>query len=227
MKSSRHAKQSVITLIATVFALAISTAAVHAQSTSSSIRVVVVDETGAAAGSVPVVITHGPTGRTQSATSSASGIVSARGLAVGGPYTVTVATGSGYLSPGVRNITIKLDQTEVVTLSVSTESIEEITVLGSQMVQELRAGVGRDFNRAEIDATPSISRDFISTLATDPKILVDNSVARGPAVSMAGQNFRFNSVTIDGVAQNDNFGLSKNASATQRTPISIDAIEST
>jgi len=32
-------------------------------------------------------------------------------------------------------------------------------------------------------------------------------------------------VTIDGVAQNDNFGLSKNASAGQRTPISIDAIE--
>ena len=42
---------------------------------------------------------------------------------------------------------------------------------------------------------------------------------------MAGQNFRFNSITIDGVAQNDNFGLSKNASATQRAPISIDAVE--
>ncbi|NNF16570.1 MAG: TonB-dependent receptor, partial [Gammaproteobacteria bacterium] len=76
-----------------------------------------------------------------------------------------------------------------------------------------------------IDAVPSISRDFVSTLSIDPKILVDTSVARGPAVSMAGQNFRFNSVTIDGVAQNDNFGLSKNASATQRSPISIDAIE--
>jgi hypothetical protein len=85
--------------------------------------------------------------------------------------------------------------------------------------------VGRDFDRSTIDGTPSLSRDFVSTLATEPKILVDNSVARGPAVSMAGQNFRFNSVTIDGVAQNDNFGLSKNASATQRTPISIDAIE--
>ena len=45
------------------------------------------------------------------------------------------------------------------------------------------------------------------------------------SATMAGQNFRFNSVTIDGVAQNDNFGLSKNASATQRTPISIDALE--
>jgi outer membrane receptor for ferrienterochelin and colicin len=44
-------------------------------------------------------------------------------------------------------------------------------------------------------------------------------------VSIAGANFRFNNLTIDGVAQNDNFGLSKNASATQRSPISIDAIE--
>jgi len=32
-------------------------------------------------------------------------------------------------------------------------------------------------------------------------------------------------VTIDGVPQNDNFGLNKNASATSRTPISIDAVE--
>jgi hypothetical protein len=90
---------------------------------------------------------------------------------------------------------------------------------------EVAVGVGRAFDRATLDATPSISRDFVSALATDPKIMVDNSVARGPAVSMAGQNFRFNSLTIDGVPQNDNFGLSKNASATQRTPISIDAIE--
>ena len=86
-------------------------------------------------------------------------------------------------------------------------------------------GVGRDFDRTRIEATPSVSRDFVNTLATDPKILVDNSVARGPAVSIGGANFRYNNLTIDGVAQNDNFGLSKNASSTQRTPISIDAIE--
>ena len=55
--------------------------------------------------------------------------------------------------------------------------------------------------------------------------MVDNSVDRGPAVSVAGANFRYNNLTIDGVSQNDNFGLSFNASATQRTPISIDAIE--
>ena len=211
-----------LTLTATIFLLA---GTAHAQGTSSSIRVVVTDASGAAVGNVDVEITHVPTGRLQTSTTTGSGVVTARGLAVGGPYTVRVAQGSGYESNTIEGITLELDETEVIALNVSAESIEEITVVGKQMVQALRAGVGRDFDRSQIDSTPSIARDFVSLLATEPKILVDNSVARGPAVSMAGQNFRFNSVTIDGVAQNDNFGLSKNASATQRTPISIDAIE--
>jgi len=97
--------------------------------------------------------------------------------------------------------------------------------MGTAPTQELRVGVGRDFSQQTISGIPSLARDFVSTLAVDPAILVDNSVARGPAISIAGQNFRYNTVTVDGVAQNDNFGLSKNASATQRTPISIDAIE--
>ena len=104
-------------------------------------------------------------------------------------------------------------------------SLEEVIVSAHMQEQRLKFGSGSDFKQETLESIPSISRDFVSTLATDPKILVDNSVARGPAVSIAGGNYRFNSVTIDGVAQNDNFGLSKNASATQRTPISIDAIE--
>ena len=187
-------------------------------------RVVVTDASNQPTSGVAVSIRHEPTGRTQVITSNSEGIVTARGMAVGGPYTVGVA-GTAYTADPIQNITLKLDETEIVPLQVRAQQIEEITVVASQLVGELRTGVGTDFSRAEIDATPSINRDFVETLARDPKILVDNSVARGPAVSLAGQNFRFNSVTIDGVAQNDNFGLSKNASATQRTPISIDAIE--
>jgi len=209
----------------TIAAMLLVSGAANAQGTSSSIRVIVTDAGGTTVSSVPVTITHMPTGRTQVATTTASGAVTARGLAVGGPYSVNVTADSGYLSAGVTDITLSLDETEVVSLRVKAAAIEEIVVVGTQMVQELRTGVGRNFDRRQIDSTPSINRDFVSVLATEPKILVDNSVARGPAVSMAGQNFRFNSVTIDGVAQNDNFGLSKNASATQRTPISIDAIE--
>jgi hypothetical protein len=194
-----------------------------AQSTTSSIRVDVTNADGTAAGGVAVSITHVPTGRSQMLTSNNDGVVTARGLAVGGPYEVQVASDE-YAADVIQNIYIELDQTELVELMLRA-SIEEVIVTAEAITDEVVVGVGRAFDRAAIDATPSISRDFTSTIARDSKILVDNSVARGPAVSFAGQNFRFNSVTIDGIPQNDNFGLNKNASATSRTPISIDAVE--
>ena len=197
----------------------------NAQSTTSSIRVVVTDESGAAVSGVEVNIRHVPTGRVQTVATNESGVVTVRGLAVGGPYDVGLGQNSTYNAASVPDVILRLDETEVISLAAQTAALDEITVTAKQVGEQVAVGVARAFDRAAIDATPSISRDFVSTLARDPKILVDNSVARGPAVSFAGQNFRFNSVTIDGVPQNDNFGLNKNASATSRTPISIDAVE--
>lgn len=207
--------------IATVLLISVPSSA---QTTTATIRVVVTDEGGNPVAGLPVSIQHVPTGRLHSSASNSSGIATARNVAVGGPYQISVAASSNHSGGLVENIMTQLDETEIVYVQLSS-SIEEITVTAQQTGQAIQVGVGRDFDRASIDAVPSISRDFVSALATEPKILVDNSVARGPAVSMAGQNFRYNSITIDGVAQNDNFGLSKNASATQRAPISIDAIE--
>ena len=199
-------------------------APVAAQNTSSSIRVVVTDEDGAAVSDVAVRVTHVPTARTRTTSTGSNGVATTRGLAIGGPYEVSIVGGGDYAADVKQDIFVKLDQTEVVEI-VARSIIEEIIVTAKAPTAQVALGVGRSFDRAKIDSTPSIGRDFVSVLATDPKILVDNSVARGPAVSIAGANFRFNNLTIDGVAQNDNFGLSKNASATQRSPISIDAIE--
>ncbi|MBT8099538.1 MAG: TonB-dependent receptor, partial [Gammaproteobacteria bacterium] len=199
-------------------------AGASAQGTTSTIRVDVTDAGGGAAVGVSVAITHVPTGRSQVVATNSSGNATARGLAVGGPYEVSIVGENQYAADVIQNIYTELDQTTVVDLQAR-PVIEEVMVVAQAPSGEVAVGVGRDFDRARIDATPSLSRDFVNTLATDPKILVDNSVARGPAVSVAGANFRFNNLTIDGVAQNDNFGLSKNASATQRSPISIDAIE--
>lgn len=221
----RLARSVRLPVFAGVLALILATGPAFAQNTTSSIRVEVADDSGAAVSGVEVSIRHVPTGRTRTATTNASGTVIARGLAPGGPYEVGLASTASYNAATVTDIYLGLDETEVIPLAAQTAELEEIVVVATQVAQTLTAGVGRDFDRDRIEAVPSVNRDFVSTLATEPKILVDNSVARGPAVSMAGQNFRFNSVTIDGVAQNDNFGLSKNASATQRTPISIDAIE--
>jgi len=217
-----HWRLALISLIATAGLLFV--VAAQAQQTTSSLRVSLSDQSGGPASNVAVRITHVPTDRSVTVTTNDAGVATARALAVGGPYEVEVADASRYAADIQQNIYLDLDQTELVAFSVR-PVVEEIVVTAQAMTEELAVGVGRSFDRAEIDATPSIGRDFTSTLARDPKILVDNSVPRGPAVSMAGQNFRFNSVTVDGVAQNDNFGLNKNASATSRTPISIDAIE--
>ncbi|MEM1173885.1 MAG: TonB-dependent receptor [Pseudomonadota bacterium] len=195
-----------------------------AQETTAAMRVVITDETGGNVTGVSIKVVHVPTGRQQIQRSNASGIVNLRGLAVGGPYEVSVTDSTQYAADVIQGIALQLDKTEIIDLVVR-PIVEELVVTAEGMSQEVAVGVGASFDRSVIDATPSVSRDFVSTLARDPKILVDNSVARGPAVSLAGANFRFNSVTIDGIPQNDNFGLSRNASATQRSPISIDAIE--
>lgn len=215
-----------IALMATVATTALmANASVFAQDTSSNLRGVVVDTTGQSVGNVTVTITHMPTGTMSTVTSDAEGRFSARGLLVGGPYSVKLADGSEFTAKSIEDLNLALGTTGSVSLVVGTpEAIEEIVVTGSAGMAAIKTGAGRDFGQGTIEAIPSISRDFVSVLETDPSILVDDSVERGPAVSIAGANFRFNSVTIDGVAQNDNFGLSLNASATQRTPISIDAI---
>ena len=211
--------------------MAISTTAT-AQSTSSALRVRVMDAAGQNISGVSITITHVPTGREFERTTNSSGLLTAKGLPVGGPYIVRLSDQTRVITNApnnVNDIRLELGETESVVLLASRDdgsdvAFEEIVVTSERVLSALRTGAGRDFSRAKIEGIPSVSRDFVSTLETDSKILVDDSVPRGPAVSIAGQNFRFNSVTVDGVAQNDNFGLSLNASATQRSPISIDAI---
>ena len=180
-----------------------------AQSTTSSIRVDVTNADGTAAGGVAVSITHVPTGRSQTLTSNNDGVLTARGLAVGGPYEVQVAS-DAYAADVIQNIYIELDQTELVELMLRA-AIEEVIVTAEAITDEVVVGVGRAFDRGAIDATPSISRDFTSTIARDSKILVDNSVARGPAVSFAGQ-------TGQDAGDCDRSGLEMRAAKLRRRP---------
>ena len=225
LRSRRRSKIRLTSLALLALAALLAASPALAQDTTSAIRVEVTDSEGAPVGGLAVTVTHLPTARTQAFETNDQGVIIARGLPVGGPFEVAVPPGGEYAADKVEDIYLELADTRVIALTARPATFEEISVTASLIGEELTLGVGRDFGPETISAIPSISRDFVNTLATEPKILVDNSVARGPAVSMAGQNFRFNSVTVDGVAQNDNFGLSKNASATQRTPISIDALE--
>src|SRR5688572_19099522 len=71
-------------------ALALAAAPAFAQSTSAGVGGLVTDSTGAPVAGAQVTITHVESGTVSRATTDASGRYAARGLRVGGPYTIAV-----------------------------------------------------------------------------------------------------------------------------------------
>lgn len=199
-----------------------------AQSTSSSIRGQVLDTQGNPVAGVTVEVVHSLTGSRKTLTTSENGVFQSGGLAVGGPYKVKLQDGSNYQSQTVEELFLQLGQTSNVSLQASDSGaqLEVIEVRGVvSMAGAFKEGPGAEFTEEDINRTAAISRDFKSLLQRDSKIVVDPTVDGGPALSIAGSNIRGNSLTVDGVKQNDDFGLNKNGYPGRRSPISLDAIE--
>ena len=203
-----------------VLALA-SASAVYAQETTGAIRGVVTDENGASVANATVTITHVPTGATLSTVSSTNGFYSARGLRVGGPYTIKVA------APNYEGQTANLsalgvgDPAEVGLTLYTVGSVDAITVTAARAGGATQ-GPGTNFTAGDVQNLPSISRDLKDVARIDPFATIDPT--NQDALSFAGTNTRFNQLTVDGNRQNDDFGLNNNGYPTQRSPISIDAV---
>ncbi|MCW8108166.1 TonB-dependent receptor [Alteromonas ponticola] len=199
-----------------------------AQETSSEIRGQVVDTTGNPISGAVVEVIHTPTGTRKVLTTTDSGIFQTSGLTVGGPYIVRLQDGSQYEAQTIDDLFLQLGRTASVSLTAaeSQPEYETISVTGQvAMAGAFKKGPSSEFTEGDINKTPSISRDIKSLLKRDSKIIVDPTADGGPAMSIAGGNVRGNSLTVDGVKQNDDFGLNKNGYPGRRTPISLDAIE--
>lgn len=208
--------------------LLVATSPTHAQETSSEIRGKVTDTQGNPVSGASVEIIHTPTGASKSLTTTENGIFRTDGLAVGGPYIVRLDDGSSYEAESIDDLFLQLGRAASVELvaAPAKDDIERISVTGEvAMAGAYREGPGKEFSEEDIENTPAISRDIKSLLKRDSKIIVDPTVDGGPGLSVAGSNIRGNSLTVDGVKQNDDFGLNKNGYPGRRSPISLDAIE--
>ncbi len=213
-------------LLSGVAAASIMTAAIiapaEAQVTTSNIRGEVVDASGAAVAGVTVTVVDNRTGSADTATTNANGIYSVRSLRVGGPYTITVETADG--SASRENVFLQVNETFAGDLQLlDARTLETVVVTGSAGDGVLAQGPRSSFNLETIEGLPSISRDIRDIARLDPLVTVDPT--NGGAISIAGTNNRFNSLTIDGIKFNDLFGLNANGFPSQRSPISIDALE--
>jgi outer membrane receptor for ferrienterochelin and colicin len=210
---------------AAVSAIALSIAGIaDAQVTTSSIRGAVTGDSGAVS-SATVTIVHTPTGTVSVSTTDAAGRFDARGLRVGGPYTVTIS-GGDFQTVQVDDIQLALNETYPLNISVEGDrTLETVIVTASQVASGyLDTGLSTTFGVEDLASIVSIDRDIADAAALDPFASLNFQSGGAKELSIAGANNRFNSLTVDGVALNDRFGLNANGYPTQRSPIPYDAI---
>jgi len=194
-----------------------------AQNTTAAVAGRVTDAGGKAVAGAQVAIRHDESGSLNSAVTDADGRYVARGLRVGGPYTVTISKDG--TTEKREGIFLTLAETTSLDAQIG-GAVVQITgqSAGSDKFSRSAMGAGTSIGSRELNAQASIQRNLQDYARTDPR-LSQTDKERGE-ISAAGQNSRFNSITIDGVKTNDTFGLEANNLPTAKQPISIDAIQS-
>lgn len=205
---------------ALVLALGLATPAMAADTTSASIRGNIVTSQGELASNATITVTDTRSGVTKTLQSNASGTFSARGLPVGGPYTIEVTSADG--SKTMDNVFLSLGDTLNLNLSLEND-VERIEVTGARLHSTSgESGPSSNYGAADLSAAPAINRDLKDLVRIDPRIYINES--RGDGIQCGGASPRFNSFTVDGIRTNDNFGLGTSGYPTIRMPFSYDSI---
>lgn len=207
---------------ALLISVALMGAPAMAQETAGQINGVIAGKEGAPLANAQVRIVHTPTGSVQTTTTNAEGRFISRGLRLGGPYEVTVTPPSGEAEQVQQPVFLVLGEPYALSYALGTPAMEEITVSGTR-VRDAVSGPVTDFDRDRIVAAPTITRDLKDVLRADPKVYIDRTNV--DAIQIAGTNNRFNLLTIDGVRNNDDFGLNNGGYPGLRAPLSLDVID--
>jgi outer membrane receptor for ferrienterochelin and colicin len=206
---------------------ALAAAPTFAQSTSAGVGGTVTSAAGTPVAGAEVTITHVESGTTSRATTDASGRYVARGLRVGGPYTIVINSADGTTTrDGVYLNLDKVNQVDAeLTGNIATlGSVQAIgTNYGSAIFSANKMGTGTNVTREEIESLPSINRNLQDYVRLDPRVSQTDKSRN--EISVGGQNPRFNAIRVDGIATNDAFGLESNGLPTPRQPFSMDVID--
>ena len=218
-------KRIQLTKLALALSIALVAAPSFAQNTTSAIGGRISGADGKPAGGAAVSIVHIESGSVSNVVTDAEGRYVARGLRTGGPYTITVSKNG--VTEKREGVFIQLAETASIDATLGAP-MQSVTVTGSAARSEkfsrTNMGTGTSIGATELLTQASIQRNLQDYARADPRVSQTDK-ERGE-ISVAGQNSRYNSMTIDGVAVNDTFGLEANGSPTARQPISIEAIQS-
>ncbi|HEX6306720.1 MAG TPA: TonB-dependent receptor [Longimicrobiales bacterium] len=208
---------------------ALAPATAYAQGvTTSTLTGRVTNEGGASLANVEIVITNVSTGAQVRTLTREDGRYLMPALRPGGPYRIEAST-IGYEAQAVENVRLALGETRAVDIRLTTRAVAlaGIEVTGRRGT-DVSGGVRTVVDQATIQNMPTLNREIVDVARLTPQAFVSNEDDDGAAISIAGQNAEFNGLFIDGVVNNDVFGLSAQGTPGGQTgapPISFDALE--
>ena len=216
-------------LLQFVLAVLILPAFALAQNTTSSLSGSVKTNTGEVLVGATVTATHEPTGTTYRVQSRAGGRFDISNMNPGGPYIVEVSF-LNYANEKKTDLYLSLGDV----LKVDFALASKVNNLGNVTVSSLRkttetsgkGGAETTIGRDKMANLPTVGRNIYDYLRAVPQAKLING-SEG-AVSIAGQNNRYNAFYVDGAINNDVFGLSAsgtNGGQAAIAPLSIDAID--
>jgi hypothetical protein len=194
--------------------------------TTSSIVGKITDQKDEALPGATIVAVHQPSGTTYGTASRADGNFTIPNVRIGGPYKLTV-TFIGYENQEKEGLILSLGNAGNVNfkLAETGTQLQEVVVSASRgdVFNSERTGASTNVNSNAIQSLPNISRGLKDFTKLSP--FANTS---GSGTSFAGANNRYNQFAIDGLVNNDVFGLAAsgtNGGQTGIEPISLDAIE--
>lgn len=218
--------QSTFLLGAAALAIAATTGSATAQSTSSAIRGGVTETNGTPIQGATITITHVPTGSTTQIAPQPDGRFFASGLRPGGPYIVRVEA-PGFQGEEIDEIFLALADTLSISVDLESSDVAVLDVVvvtaSASDLTSIDSGLGTVFGADAVAQLPTITRDPKDIVRLDPRAVVTDGTQG--QLSVAGINQRYNSITIDGIRLNDDFGLNRTGNPGRANPVSIDAID--
>ncbi|MEP6713813.1 MAG: TonB-dependent receptor, partial [Ferruginibacter sp.] len=198
---------------------------INAQVTTSSVGGFVKSSTGEALPGATITATHEPTGNVYRVISKAGGKFDINNMNPGGPYNITVSF-VNFETFKRDEVYLTLGESSKQDFALSGKATELTTVVVSSTRQSAgKGGTETTIGRDRIANMPSVGRNITDFLRAVPQAKLTTTEG---AISVAGQNNRYNAFYIDGALNNDVFGLAAsgtNGGQANIAPISIDAID--
>lgn len=180
---------------------------------------------------VTITVIHEPTQNKYVSVTSNDGYFHLFNLKPGGPYSIIISSAS-YETLKKTNLFIHLtgehfsfDNTEITDFILQKKIVvlDEV-VVDNKKANKDKSGMETNMSRSVLKSMPTISRSLHDFVRLVPQAKVTGE----GAISLAGQNNRFNVFFIDGANNTDIKGLSANGfngGQTGSPPVSIEAIE--